>query len=499
MKNDLDLRYLYAVLCDAPIDIEIRKFDKYETTAGIYEEIMDGNYEMVYMHCDSTNVEQLYSVAQMIHKSAPLICTVFGGMEVSFDTRDFMKSHPCVDYIIRGEGEMVLYNFVKAIIEQNYEFETMAGLAYRTNEGVVVNPFEDPVEMDELPFPYDKIDSGFAVACYESMRGTTDRTVNAQYLPDPRLRTISLDRVFTEIEYFLNKEVKRVIFLDKWFNFNSERAYRILEFIVNNDNGITDFEFNMNGDFIDDETIRMLSDARKGQITFNVDIGSTNPEVLDAMGRRCNVYLLMYNVTKLMNDGAVGVRLSITAGLPYETESMFARSFNKIYGLAGGMPIKIEQLCASKGTALRKQADRYGYVYSEVPPYEVIASGHMKPREILRIKKISRVVEAYVGDGGFKTCIPRMLNDTGARPYELFKSLSIYIQDEGLEEKLGKKENLARILYEFAEGMYAELSDARKLEMLRDSIHSDLEELIGEEAIKKFENKGWDCDWKGKN
>ena len=85
-----------------------------------------------------------------------------------------------------------------------------------------------------------------------------------------------------------------------------------------------------------------------------------------------------------------------------------------------------------------------------------------------------------------------MLNDTGVRPYELFKSLSLYIFDEGLENRLNKKENLAKILYAFAEALYKELSDAGKLEMLQDVIHGDLEELISVEDIKRFERQGWD-------
>jgi hypothetical protein len=250
----------------------------------------------------------------------------------------------------------------------------------------------------------------------------------------------------------------------------------------------------MNGDKLDDDIIRLLSDARKGLFTLNIDIGSTNAEVLGAMGRRENVYQLMYNVTKLMGEGNVDINIFIASGLPYETETMFARSFNKSYGLAAGMPLHIQQLYADKGTTLRKQAERYGYIHSEVAPYEVISSGHMTSSQILRIKKISRVVDAFIGDGGFRTSIPRILNDTGIRPYELFKSLSIFIGDEGLEDKMGRKENQARILYAFCEQLYRELSEADKIEMLQDVIQQDLEDMISVEDIKRFERQGWDLN-----
>ena len=491
-RSDLELRYLYSVLVDAPIELDMKRYGRYETSAEIYEDIMQGYYDLVYLHSDSENILRISAVAQMIKKASPETGIMLGGMEVSFETHDFMRDHPYVDYVIRGEGETVLYNFVRGLLELNYKFETMAGLAYRTEEGIKVNPFDDPIEMNELPFPYDKTEAGRGTIYYESIRGTSDRSIHRQYLPDPRVRSFSINRVCTELRYFLVKDVERVVFFDQWFNFNTERAYRIFEYIINNDNGVTSFEFNMNGDRLDDDIIRLLADARKGQFTLNIDIGSTNAEVLGAMGRRENVYQLMYNVTKLMRMGNVDINIYIAAGLPYETETMFARSFNKSYGLAAGMPLHIQQLYADKGTSLRKQAERYGYIHSEVAPYEVISSGHMSSSQLLRIKKISRAVDAFIGDGGFKMSVPRILNDSGIRPYELFKSLSVFISNEGLENKLARKENQARVLYAFAEQLYQELSDAGKLEMLQDVIQRDLENLVSIEDIKRFERQGWE-------
>ena len=490
-RSDLELRYLYSVLCDAPIELDMRRYGRFETSSDIFESIMQGYYDLEYFHTDSENIQQISAVAQMLKKASPETGIMLGGMEVSFETHDFMRDNPCVDYVVRGEGETVMYNFVRGILQMNYRFETMAGLAFRTQDGIVVNPFDDPIEMHELPFPYEKTESGRGTVYYESMRGTSDRSIHRQYLPDPRIRSLGINRVCTELRYFLAKNVEKVVFFDRWFNFNSERAYRVFEYIINNDNGTTSFEFNVNGDNIDDETIRLLADARPGQIILNVDIGSTNAEVLAATGRRENVYQLMYNVTKLMNEGNVAVNIIIAAGLPYETETMFARSFNKAYGLANGMPLHIEQLYADKGTTLRKQAERYGYIHSDVAPYEVIASGHMSSAQLLRAKKVSKVVEAFIGEGDFKESIPRILNDTGARPYELFKSLSIFISDEGLENRIGRKEDLARILYAFAEGLYRELSDSGKLEMLEDVIRTDLENVISVDEIKRFDKQGW--------
>ena len=491
-RTDLALKYLYCVLADAPMEVRLRSFGRNDLYTDIFEEIASDQYNIVYFHTNSFNEGQLRHVAEMVKKAVPSIAIVFGGTEVSFETRRFMKENLFVDYVVRGEGERVLFSFIKSLLSYEFDYENIPGLAYRDNDQVVVNPYDAPVDMESLPFPYDRFEVGKGTVYYETIRGTSDRTVYSQYLPDARVRGLGLGRVCTELRYFLACEVERVVFLDRFFNYNSERAYRILEYIINNDNGITTFEFYVNGDDLDEETMRLLAEARDGQIVFNIDIASTNAEVLAAIGRGENIYRLMYNTTKLLQTGNVQTEIHVKAGLPLETEAMFARSFNKAFGMAEGMPVHIEPICVSKGSMLRQEAERYGYVYASHAPYEVIATGHLSAAEMLRLRGVAKTVESYVGDGGFKKSLPRILNDTGLKPYELFRGLTSYIMRSDLNGRLHKKENLARTLYKYCCGLYDELADPVKLDILKDVIYSDLSALVSEEAMRKFDKKGWD-------
>lgn len=490
--TELALKYLYSVVADAPIDVKLKCYEHNDLYTDIFEEIAAGQYNIVYFHADSCNEGQLRRVAEMVKKAIPSIAVVFGGMEVSFETRSFMKDNDFVDYVIRGEGEGVLFSFLKSLIDYEFDFENIAGLAYRDGDEVVVNPYDAPVNPESLPFPYERFEAGKGVVYYETIRGTSDRAVYSQFLPDARVRSLSLGRVCTELRYFLASEVERVVFLDRWFNYNSERAYRILEYIINNDNGVTSFECSINGDELDEETIRLLAEARKGQIIINADLASTNAEVLAAIGRNENVYRMMYNLTKLMQGGNITVNVILRSGLPLETEAMFARSFNKAFGMAEGNPVHIDKIYALKGSMLRDEAVRFGYVYASYAPYELISTGHMNSEELLRVRRIARTVECYVGNGGFRRSMPRILNDTGIKPYELFRSLTKYILQNDLNGKLRKQENQARILYEYCAGLYDELADGVKLDILKDVIYADLSDQISEEAIRKFDRRGWE-------
>ena len=493
-QTDLALKSIYSVIADSPLDVQLKTFGRNDLYTDIFESIATGQYHIVYFHANSYNVRQLLHVAEMVKKAVPGTAVLFGGMEVSFETRAFMKKNYFIDYVVRGEGESVLFNFLKSLLDFEFDFEDIAGLAYRDGDQIVVNPYDAPVDMELLPFPYEKFEAGSGTVYYESIRGTSDRTAYSQFLPNARVRALSLSRVCTELRYFLANEAERVVFLDRWFNYNSERAYRIFEYIINNDNGVTSFEFNINGEELDEETLRLLAEAREGQIIFNLDMASTNAEVLAACGRDENIYRLMYNTTKLLQSGNVRTDIHIKAGLPLETEAMFARSFNKAFGMAEGMPVHIDSICLSKGTALRAKAHDFGYVYAGEAPYEVIATGSMSSDELMRIRAVARTVESYIGDGGFRKSIPRILNDTGLKPYDLFARLTGYITRKDLAGKIRKKEHLARILYAYTDSLYDDLADPVKHEILKDVIYADLEEMIGEDAIKKFDRKGWELD-----
>lgn len=490
--TDYAMRYLYAVTCESPMDVTMKTYGKYDLDADIYEDIIRGHYNIVYFHCNALNERHIAAVTEMIKKAVPSTAVIVGGMHVSFDTGKYMKMNPWVDYVIRGEGESVLYSFLKTVYEYEFDFENIGGLAYRVDDRIIVNDFDEPVDMDELPFPYDATELTGGTVYYETMRGDTVRTAYSQYLPYTKIRSLSMGRVCRELRYFLVKEVDRVVFFDRDFNYNSERAYRIFEYLIDNDNGVTVFEFNISGDNLDDETIRLLSEAREGLFEFNIDVASTNAPVLAAVGRRENIYQLMYNVTKLLKAGKVRTNISVMAGLPYETEELFERSFNKAFGLAEGQPLAIRFLRLSVGTMLRAEEEKYDYMYTSSSPYDVISNDHMSATELIRIRMVSRVVKAYIGNGGYRSSVPRILADTGLRPYEFFSQLTDFIWEKGYEDRLGKPESLARILYAFAKERYAEFEEASKFEVLTGAIHADLGKELPEEGIIKFERDGWD-------
>ena len=137
-QTELALRYLYAIFADSPIEVDMKYFDMSDTDLDIYEEIVKGQYNIVYFHTDRMNDQRITGVAELVKKAMPVIVTAAGGMQVSFETRKWMKEVPWIDYVIRGEGETVLYKFIRSLVEYEFEFDEIDGLCVR-HGGVLLN------------------------------------------------------------------------------------------------------------------------------------------------------------------------------------------------------------------------------------------------------------------------------------------------------------------------------------------------------------------------
>ena len=79
---------------------------------------------------------------------APLIV---GGSHVSADPEGMLRQD-CVDFVIRGEGERPLVEFLRAW-RQGGDFEQVPNLGFKRNGGIVLNPTEPNYSIDELPVP----------------------------------------------------------------------------------------------------------------------------------------------------------------------------------------------------------------------------------------------------------------------------------------------------------------------------------------------------------
>ena len=87
-------------------------------------------------------------VLQIAKEVDPAIVTVLGGIHATFMYPQVMVEAPWIDAIVRGEGEQVFLNLVRAVDEGRWltQRESVRGIAYLSEGKVVATPAEPTIE-----------------------------------------------------------------------------------------------------------------------------------------------------------------------------------------------------------------------------------------------------------------------------------------------------------------------------------------------------------------
>ncbi len=477
------LKYLYTVMADTSKDVTLQEFTINNEPSYIYGELVKANYDMVCFSCYVWNIEQIKELASDLKKARPSIKICLGGPEVSFNSHLFMMENPWVDFIISGEGEYSFYRFMEVLEDSQDLFNTVPGLTYRQNGKIYINQQIEPMDFNAIPFLYSVLEcEKDRVVYYESSRGCPFRCSYCLSSVDKTMRTLSMERVKRDLKYFLYKRVMQVKFIDRTFNYDEKRTYEILKYLIENDNGVTNFHFEICADLLTQKLLSLLGTARKGLFQLEIGIQSTNPETLVAVNRRENVYPILYNVEKLMELGNIHIHVDLIAGLPYETYSLFSRSFNKVYNLGAHM-FQLGFLKVLKGTAMDMQRDQYGIVARDKAPYEIISNKWISALELTKLKSIEKMLDIYYNRGGFANTTAYLLSALEVEPFDLFEKIAEFYYKNGYHHKNRKKEDQYRILNKFGTEMGIDIE-----EMLK----KDLDETLNPEEVKRFFKKGWE-------
>jgi len=293
------------------------------------------------------------------------------------------------------------------------------------------------------------------------------------------------------LKYFVYKRVQQVKFVDRTFNFNEKRSLDIMRFIVESDNGVTNYHLEMCGELLTPAHYALLASARPGLFRFEIGVQSTNPQTLEAIRRRGDINLISEAVAKIHDIGGIELHLDLIAGLPYEDYQLFRKSFNDVYAL-GADTLQVGFLKLLKGTPLRDDAARYGYIFRQKAPYEVITNSYISADGLVRIKMIEEMVSLYHNRGGFGGVLDYVLRKGNA--FDFYEAFALWYYDQGYQQRNHRKEDLYRILRAFLKVWMPAASGETMDQMLI----SDLAHATNADVAQRFESEGWTLPVRGK-
>ena len=121
--------------------------------------------------------------------------------------------------------------------------------------------------------------------------------------------------------------------MDRTFNCNHEHTMGIWQYLLEHDNGVTNFHFEIEADIISEEELELLSRMRPGLMQMEIGVQTVNPDTLREIRRTTNMERLKYVVERIRQGHNIHVHLDLIAGLPYEDYDSFRHSFNAVYAM----------------------------------------------------------------------------------------------------------------------------------------------------------------------
>ena len=317
------------------------------------------------------------------------------------------------------------------------------------NKTKIINTgFATLMNMDTIPFVYEDFHLfEHKILYYETSRGCPFCCSYCLSSVDKTVRFRSLPIVKKELDAFLEAKVPQVKFVDRTFNCNRQRAIDIWSYLVEHDNGITNFHFEISSDLLGEEELELFAKMRPGLIQLEIGVQSTNGETVDAIHRHMDLDKLFHYVDSVHELGNIHQHLDLIAGLPYENYERFGCSFDDLYAHEPDQ-LQLGFLKVLKGTMMEEEVKNYSILYRNQPPYEVLGTKWLSYDEIILLKGVEELVELYYNSGQYtltlKYAVPFFES-----PFRFYEMFSAWYRGKGYHKLNHNRLEKYNILREF--------------------------------------------------
>ena len=443
--------------------IELKEYTINQHMEDIIADIYKSKPDAIGFSCYIWNWNMVREILKDISKLLPDTDIWLGGPEVTYNPEEILKEFPNVLGILIGEGEETFKELVECYLD-NGDFKKVAGLCLRDG----FTAYRGLTDMSKLPFLYDNLEKfENKIIYYESSRGCPFNCSYCLSSIDKSVRLRDINLVKKELKFFLDNNVKQVKFVDRTFNCNHKHAMAIWQFILDNDNGITNFHFEISADIINDDEIELLRKFRPGLAQLEIGVQSTNEKTIKAINRVMNVDRLEKITTSIREGRNIHQHLDLIAGLPYEDYNSFKNSFNRVYGMKPDQ-LQLGFLKVLKGSEMESRAKEFGICYRDDPPYEFYYTKWLSYDEVLKLKQIEEMVEIYYNSDQFTHTIA-FLEDAFESAFDMYEKMAKYYDENGYYINSPSRTYRYKILLDFIEKY-----DDKRLDIYKELLTYDL-------------------------
>ena len=397
------------------------------------------------------NHEALLHIATRAKALMPHCQLVLGGPEFLGDNEGYLRRHPYVDAVFRGEGEESFPQWMVCRTEKE-QWTHIPGLCYidERNDTYIDNGMARVARFDRLlppeASPFFNWSKPFVQL--ETTRGCFNTCAFCVSGGEKPVRALPIDDIRKRLENIYRHGIRDVRVLDRTFNYNTRRARELLE-LFRTFHPDMRFHLEIHPALLNDELKSLLQEMPAGLLHLEAGIQSLHENVLAACRRMGDWQASLDGLRFLCSLPNLVTHADLIAGLPlYRLPQIFddARTLAKYRA----EEIQLESLKVLPGTEMRRRASELGITYSPLPPYEVLRTNEISPAELQTARLLSRLLDGYYNAAAWQEVTRQLiLHDADFLPAFLQRLTQLNV--------IGQPLNLERrgiLLYDFCQEHY---------------------------------------------
>lgn len=401
------LRYLKANLGDLQEQCVIEEFTLESRPEDVVETLLQHGARIIGFGVYIWNVVQTTQVVALLKAVAPDVVVVLGGPEVSYENEE-QKIVELSDYVITGWGETSFRELAKDLLGEDKPF--------LNEQKIIVG--EQP-KLDQIAMPYglySEDDIKNRVLYVEASRGCPFKCEFCLSALDKTAWPFDLDLFLEQMDILHQRGARHFKFVDRTFNLKIKNSLRILEFFLARMSDDLFLHFEVVPDHLPSALQEMIAKFPDGSLQFEIGIQTFNPEVQTRISRRQNNQQAKANILWIREHTNAYVHADLIFGLPGESLSSFASSFDQLYAL-GPHEIQVGILKRLKGSPIIRHTAEHQLVFNPNPPFSILSSNTVDYNSVQEMNRFARYWDLIANSGRFKNSLRLLLADA---PFERF-------------------------------------------------------------------------------